>query len=503
MITYSFSDIGSDSLYEHLYKCIKNDIISGVLSAGTKLPSKRSFASNLGISTITVENAYQQLIAEGYVFSVQKKGYYVCDIDEDSVLRSGGTGAAPASRRRAASDPTSPTPLTPQPNQFATTSPRTTLAPPTNPTQPTRPIITDFTTTQTAPENFPFTIWARLLRSVISEEKEALMTPSPSAGTARLRRAICAHLRAFRGMGAAPEQIIVGAGTEYLYSLLIQLLGAQRVYAVEDPGYRKISKIYGSHGIKCRHIPLDAGGVAMPELEASGADILHISPSHHFPTGIVTPISRRYELLAWAAKSDSRYIIEDDYDSEFRLEGRPVPTLSSIDVMEKVIYMNTFSKSLTPTIRISYMVLPEHLVRSFYEKLSFYSCTVSNFEQLTLARFIEEGYFEKHINRMRTFYRNRRDELLNAISASRLAEHVQITEEDAGLHFLMKVDTKLTEQEFRREALSRGIRLAPLSDYYDDPTRAPVNTYIINYSDIQPERLKEAIEALNAAVDRR
>ncbi len=502
MITYSFSDIGSDSLYEHLYKCIKNDIISGALSAGTKLPSKRSFASNLGISTITVENAYQQLIAEGYVFSVQKKGYYVCDIDEDSVLRSGGTGAAPASRRRAASDPTSPTPPTPQPNPHAPTSPPMPLALPTNPTQPTRPIITDFTTTQTAPENFPFTIWARLLRSVISEEKEALMTPSPSAGTARLRRAICAHLRAFRGMNAAPEQIIVGAGTEYLYSLLIQLLGAQRVYAVEDPGYRKISKIYGSHGIKCCHIPLDAGGVAMQELEASGADILHISPSHHFPTGIVTPISRRYELLAWAAKSDSRYIIEDDYDSEFRLEGRPVPTLSSIDVMEKVIYMNTFSKSLTPTIRISYMVLPEHLVRSFYEKLSFYSCTVSNFEQLTMARFIDEGYFEKHINRMRTFYRNRRDEILQAIAQSPLAEHVKITEEDAGLHFLMKVDTKLTEQEFHREALSRGIRLAPLSDYYDDPGRAPVNTYIINYSDIQPERLKEAIEALNAALSR-
>lgn len=499
MITYSFSDIGSDSLYEHLYKCIKNDIINGTLSAGTKLPSKRSFASNLGISTITVENAYQQLIAEGYVFSVQKKGYYVCDIDEDSVLRSGGTGGAPASRRGAASDPTSQTPPTPRTKQNDPTSPQT---PSTDPSQPPRPITTDFATNQTAPENFPFTIWARILRSVISEEKEALMTPSPSAGTARLRRAICAHLRAFRGMNAAPEQIIVGAGTEYLYSLLIQLLGAQRVYAVEDPGYRKISKIYGSHGVKCRHIPLDAGGVAMPELEVSGADILHISPSHHFPTGIVTPVSRRYELLAWASKSDSRYIIEDDYDSEFRLEGRPIPTLSSIDVMEKVIYMNTFSKSLTPTIRISYMVLPVHLVRRFYEKLSFYSCTVSNFEQLTLASFIEEGYFEKHINRMRTLYRNRRDDILQAIAASPLAARVHITEEDAGLHFLMKVDTKLTEQEFRREALSRGIRLAPLSDYYDDPSRAPENTYIINYSDIRPERLGEAIEALNAVLDR-
>ena len=316
---------------------------------------------------------------------------------------------------------------------------------------------------------------------------------------ARLRLAISTHLHAFRGMDTAPEQIIVGAGTEYLYGLLIQLLGAERTYAVEDPGYRKISKIYGSHSVKCCHIPLDAGGIITSELEYSGADILHISPSHHFPTGIVTPISRRYELLAWAAKSDSRYIIEDDYDSEFRLEGRPVPTLSSIDVMEKVIYMNTFSKSLTPTIRISYMVLPKHLVQRFYDKLSFYSCTVSNFEQLALARFIEEGYFEKHINRMRTFYRNRRDEILRTIAESPLAKQVHITEEDAGLHFLMRVDTKLTEQEFKREALSRGIRLAPLSDYYEEPARAPLNTYIINYSDIQTENLREAADALNAA----
>lgn len=513
MITYSFSDIGSDSLYEHLYKCIKNDIINGTLSAGTKLPSKRSFARNLGISTITVENAYQQLIAEGYVFSVQKKGYYVCDIDEDSVLRSGGTGrasaktapqqAAPSSEPRyhqaAPAQGKRPHPAAP-PTHTVDLQALTAQGKRPDPTpRPTPKITADLTSTQTAPQNFPFAVWARLLRSVISEQREELMTPSPSAGTARLRRAICAHLRAFRGMNAAPEQIIIGAGTEYLYTLLIQLLGAQRVYAVEDPGYRKISKIYGSHGVKCCHIPLDAGGVATAELEASGADILHISPSHHFPTGIVTPISRRYELLAWAAKSDSRYIIEDDYDSEFRLEGRPIPTLSSIDVMEKVIYMNTFSKSLTPTIRISYMVLPEHLVRRFYEQLSFYSCTVSNFEQLTLARFIDEGYFEKHINRMRTFYRNRRDEILQAIAQSPLAQRVRITEEDAGLHFLMKIDTKLTEQEFRREALSRGIRLAPLSDYYDEPSRAPANTYIINYSDIDQEQLNKAINALNAA----
>ena len=213
-------------------------------------------------------------------------------------------------------------------------------------------------------------------------------------------------------MDVSPEQIVVGAGTDYLYGLLIQLLGHDKIYGMEEPGYQKISEVYQSHNVLCLHIPLDRQGICIDKLNASGADIVHISPSHHFPTGIITPISRRYELLGWASASDSHYIIEDDYDCEFRFMGKPIPSLQSIDVMDKVIYMNTFTKTLASTIRISYMVLPKHLMARFQQNLGFYACTVSNFEQYTLTRFIQEGHFERHINRMRNFYHSQRDLLL-------------------------------------------------------------------------------------------
>lgn len=243
------------------------------------------------------------------------------------------------------------------------------------------------------------------------------MIHSPSGGIRELREAICQYLYQFRGMKVTPEQVVVGAGTEYLYGLLIQLLGRSRRFAVENPGYRKIPMIYEKNGVSCSYIPLDAHGVRIDALTESGADILHISPSHHFPTGIITPVSRRHELLNWAAASEHRYIIEDDYDSEFRLGGRPLPTLQSIDTIEKVIYINTFTKSLSSTIRISYMILPPHLMRRFQKELGFYSCTVSNFEQYTLTRFLSEGYFEKHINRMRKYYRNQRNAILDCIKS--------------------------------------------------------------------------------------
>ena len=378
MLTYSFVDIGSDSLYEHLYKCIKNDIIKGVLKVGDKLPSKRNFAKNLNISTITVENAYAQLMSEGYIYSIPKKGFFVCDIAKNLIDNEATIKTNYKSDNKG----------------FINDS---------------RYYFADFLSNRTSKDNFPFSIWAKLMREVISEKNDELLVSSPGGGILELREAIADYLWQFRGMKVSPNQIIVGAGTEYLYGLLIQLFGRDKIFAVEDPGYKKISQIYKSNGIKCEFVPLDDEGISVKELEDREADIIHISPSHHYPTGKVMPISRRYEILGWASKSDSRYIIEDDYDCEFRLLGKPIPSMESIDVMEKVIYMNTFTKSLASTIRISYMVLPKNLLETFYSKLGFYSCTVSNFEQYTLARFIKEGYFEKHINRMRNFYRNKRD----------------------------------------------------------------------------------------------
>ena len=468
MLTYSFLDLGSDSLYEHLYKSIKNDILKGVLKTGEKLPSKRSFAKNLGVSTITVENAYGQLIVEGYIYSIPKKGYYVSDCEAGQLSRHIHIGRSPHSQGFH------------RPKEKSSG----------------KPYFADFTSNQTHSDNFPFSIWAKILRELLSSEQTALMKNSPSCGIFPLQAAIAQHLKEFRGMEISPEQIIIGAGTEYLYGLLIELLGYDKNYCVEDPGYRKISQIYTSHQVKVSHAAMDKNGIQIEELERLAAQIVHISPSHHFPTGILMPIGRRYELLGWASRDENRYIIEDDYDSEFRLSGKPVPTLQSIDVLEKVIYINTFTKTLASTIRISYMVLPMHLVRIFHEELSFYSCTVSTFEQYTLAQFIREGYFEKHINRMRNFYQKKRNLLLDAIRMSPLSDFVTISEEDAGLHFLMEIDIPIDEETFKLRAKEKGVHISSLADYYVLPPAVKRPVFLINYSSIPNEKIPEAVNRI-------
>ena len=331
MITYTFTNTGSDSLYEYLYKCIKNDILQGNIRAGEKLPSKRTFAKNLGISVITVENAYEQLIAEGYIYSIPKKGFYVTDLKKE----------VETEKKTVTKEMV---PITGGESGY----------------------FADFTSNQTQSELFPFTVWTRMIREVLGENQIQLMTNPPCGGIYPLREAIAKYLKEFRGMTVLPEQIIIGAGTEYLYGLLIQLLGTDKIYAVENPGYRKIAKIYRSWKVACEYIDMDEEGVQIGELQRKRVDILHISPSHHYPTGIVMPVSRRYELLGWAAKSNSHYIIEDDYDSELRLGGQPIPTMQSIDVSDRVIYMNTFTKTLASTVRISYMILPPPLLEQFY-----------------------------------------------------------------------------------------------------------------------------------------
>ena len=460
MLTYSFSKIGSESLYMYLYKCIREDILTGKITPGTKLPSKRSFAENLGVSVITVENAYAQLVSEGYVYALPKKGFFAANLEKST---------APQKKE----------------------SPRTQMPVPPK-------YFADFSSSRTDPQNFPFATWAKLMREIISEKSAELMVNAPCGGVFELRCAIAEHLREFRGIDADPNCIVVGAGTEYLYGLLIQLLGFDKVYALEDPGYRKIAQVYESYGVQYRFTPMDKEGIDPKALEKSGADILHISPSHHFPTGIVTPIARRYTLLDWAAQSENRYIIEDDYDSEFRLTGKPIPALQSIDSADRVIYMNTFSKSLASTIRISYMVLPKGLTERYRAQLGFYSSTVPAMEQHTLARFLDEGYFEAHINRMRKSYRAQRDAVIDTILQSPLGEHCRVSGEDAGLHFLLTIDTKCTDHVLRADAEGRGVRLSFLSDFALSPDAAKPHTLVVNYPGIDLVHLDVALNILNS-----
>ena len=360
MRTYDFENI-TIPLYEHIYKCIKEDIINGVFLAGEKLPSKRSFAENNGVSTITAQNAYEQLISEGYIFSIPKKGYYVADIRKNNI---------PENIKK--EDISSAIDLPQNGNN----------------------IEIDLSNNFTNPEMFPFSVWSKIMRRLLAEKQESLMTTVDIGGVGELRNAIAQHLKSFKGMTVDPRQIIIGAGTEYLYGLLIQLLGNDKTYCIENPGYGKLPQIYNLHKVNCCLGNIDNNGIMVEELIRNNAQIAHISPAHHFPTGITMSAPRRYEILDWANKAEDRYIIEDDYDSEFRQNGKPIPPMQSMDRNEKVIYMNTFSKSLTPTIRISYMVLPDHLIYEFYKKLGFYNFTVSTFGLYALAEFITEGYFE-------------------------------------------------------------------------------------------------------------
>ena len=460
MLTYSFekSDI---PLYEQVYQYIKSDIMNGILNPGDKLPSKRTFANNNGISTITIQNAYDQLISEGYVYTIPKKGYYVSNMEN-----------------------------------MARVPVKVDYSLDIDLPEPPREYEFDLSRNKMNPDNFPFTVWARLSRETLVDKCKELMETSPANGIQELRSAIVGHLKSFRGMLVDPNQIIIGAGTEYLYGLLVQLLGTERIYCMENPGYKKLAQIYKQYNIDCKYANMDDSGITVDSLRKTNSDVAHICPNHHFPTGITMPANRRYEVLAWANESKGRYIIEDDYDSEFRTNGKPLPTLFSIDACEKVIYMNTFSKSLTPTIRISYMILPVHLANRFYRELSFYSCTVSNFEQYTLASFIQKGYFEKHINRMRLYYSRQRRKILTCLEKSRLSDVSQIVENESGLHFLIKLETKLSEVVIKEELEKHGIRLQAVSEFFFVPSKEKEHYYIINYSNLEVEKMGQVFDKI-------
>ena len=449
MLTYELKKAPGVPLYEALYRCIRSDILSGNLKSGEKLPSKRALAQNLEVSKITVEAAYNQLLSEGYIRSEEKVGYFV-----EAVERIARPSEVFPSALSASPAPDS---------GFSGT------------------------------EHFPFSVWSRLQREVMLDYGAQLLLPLPHQGIPELRHAIASHLNAFRGMHVNPDNILIGAGTDFLYNLLIQLLGRDKIYAVEEPGYSKIRKIYAAGGVTTVSAPMDIHGVRPDAL--SDAQVLHISPSHHFPTGLVTPVSRRLELLSWATAANG-WIIEDDYDSEFRFDAHPMPAMLSLNP-DKVIYMNSFSKSLAPSIRISYMVLPSSLMALFREKLGFYSCTVPSFEQYTLARFLSRGYFEKHINRMRKFYKNRRNKLVSLLENCTFSHQLTILELDAGLHFLLQVDTTRTDRELTDLLAQSGIPIQALSEYYHD-SHFDRHQLVVNYAGLKEEIVEKALLQLES-----
>lgn len=460
MLTYMLDASARTPLYEQLYRLIRRDITTGVLKGGERLPSKRRLAEHLEISRITVETAYSQLLAEGYITAEPRRGYFV-----QQALIMPQHPAAPAR----------PLPQADPPARFRF----------------------DFKTNTVDIDCFPFSTWARLSRTVLTDYADRLLHEPPPQGVAELRTAICRYLLDFRGLEVPEEQVIVGAGSEYLLHLLIRLLGCSRPYALENPGYRKLYQIFEANGAAVCPVGLDAGGLRADHLRDAGA--VYLTPSHHFPTGVVMPVPRRMQLLQWAAERPERYLIEDDYDSEFRYSSRPMPALKELDRLDRVIYLNTFAKSLAPSLRIGYMVLPAPLMARFRERFSLYSSSVPAFEQHTLARFLESGAFERHISRSRNVYKGRLDALLSALQQSPLAPFLEIHGAEAGLHILVHVKNGLCEEELLQRAEAKGVRVYGLSAYYAPGTRPEQATVILGYAGIASENFREAVQLLSEA----
>ena len=464
---------GDLSLYEYLYRCIRHDIAHGKVEPGQKLPSKRALAKQLGVSLITIEAAYDQLVAEGYIRSRERCGYYACDLAPAAKIEEPGsaqhrteTTIAPARRERdnhAAG--LNNQQLLSQEKGRLEDSPghRPTVNPDTQPAGPTA-LLADFTHSTLATTMLPYSAWAKAVRQTLSDESAASLAEAASAaGSPELRSAIADHLRQYRGMDVSPDQVVIGAGSQTLYQLLVQLLGRTRRYAVEDPGYPLLTRMYEQQDAQVAHIGLDDSGIDIDALETSDASVAHIMPSHQFPTGIVTTAARRRELLNWAREGD-RYLIEDDYDSEFRMAGRPIPSLFGIDAAERVLYLNSFAKSLGAAFRMAYLVLPPQLAQRFRKQLGFYANTVSPLDQLALARFIEQGHYDRHVNRLRTHARKTQDALVNALREA-FGERIAFAGLNDGLHFIMQLESERGEREFATAAETAGIRIAPLSSF--------------------------------------
>ena len=455
----------SKPLYEQLYEHLAGQIRSGRLRKGDKLPSKRSLAGHLAVAVNTVDTAYQMLVAEGYLEARPKSGFFVLEY-ADMLPR-----AAQGLEEASAGPAETPGP----PPRF------------------------DLSTGAVDTALFPFRTWGRLQKELLYNGAE-LLRHGHRQGDMELRRELAEYLRSYRGVVCTPEQIVVGAGVEYLLGLLAQLLRGSAA-AVENPGYDRPRTILENNGISCRCVDIDSGGLSPAGLEESGADLCYVTPSHHFPTGVTMPVGRRAQLLRWAAGRPGRYILEDDYDAEFRFDVRPLPSLQGMaGGAGRVVYLCTFSKSLAPSIRIACMVLPGELLERYREAFGTYSNTVSRFEQQTLRRFLEGGYFTRHLARMRSAYKGRMETLAAALEEEFGRENIRLAGRHTGLHLLLTLPGGPGEKEMAASALREGVRVRGLSEYYmERRERCPENCVILGYAGLRDEDIPELAGALKRA----
>lgn len=442
-------------LYKQLYNFIIREIKLGNLKENEKLPSKRALSNHLNISQNTIETAYEMLSMEGYIKSVPRSGFYVCKFEK----------------------------LDTKDIKFFN-----------------QPIVDekiykyDFSTNIVDTSSFPYTTWAKITKEIMYNHPE-LLQHGHRQGDLCLRNSLSKYLHEFRGVNCIPEQIVIGAGMEYLISLITEILDKQSIYAFENPGYYKIYKIIKNNDRHTNIINLDNSGMDIDLLKRSNSNVVYITPSNQFPMNIVMPITRRIEILNWANKVNG-FVIEDDYNSEFNFNGKPIPSLQGLDENDKVIYIGTFSRSIAPSIRVAYMVLPISLLEIYQRNFSFYSSTVSRIEQHTICKFIDDGHFSRHLNRMKNIYKKRKEILIDIIK-SILLNKVQIVGENGGLHLLLKIINGFNERTLIENAKKVGIRINGLSNYYIEEQNLYDNIIVLGYSGIETEKLEQAINLLN------
>lgn len=446
---------GDAPLYDQLYRHIAGAVQSGALSPGARLPSKRRMCALAGVSMSTVEAAYSLLAAEGYVLARPRSGYVCAHL-------------------------LPPVPSAPIP-------------PPEPSAPPPSPWAFDCSTSAVDVSAFPFSSWARITKEAVYENP-GLLQRGHSQGDAPLRSALGSLLAQYRGVRCSPEQVVVGPGADYLLSLLLQLLPEHRAVALEDPGYPAAYAAAALHGRRAVPIPVDGEGMCPDALADSGAGMAYVTPSHQFPLGVSMPAGRRSRLLHWAASAPDRWIIEDDYDSEFRWSSRPIPAMQGLDRAGRVVYLGTFSRSIAPAIRAAYLILPPSLLERYRRTFSHGACAVSRFEQESLRRFLAQGLYGRHLRRTGNLYRKKCALFAGALSA---IPGASVSGAEAGLHFLLTLP-RYSEEELTARAAEKSVRVYPLSRYCHTVPPKP-STVVLGFAGLSEDQLRRAAELLGEA----
>lgn len=423
-----------------IYEYFKNEIINGTYKANTKLPSKRNLAKEYKISLNTVDNAYSKLLEEGFIYSKERQGFFVSDVGELYVLDSK----------------------------------------PIHITKEEENIEYDFSYSGVS-EEFPYKIFKKISSNIF--DNKDILEKVDYQGYLPLRTQISEYLDKSRGFKADPSQIVISSGSEYLFQIIFKLISGK--FGIEDPGYNMLSNIMDTNDINYEFIPVDKNGMDLTKLKKSKSDFCVITPAHQFPTGVIMNMQRRVELLNM---KKIKYVIEDDYDSEFKYSKRPVPALKSIDVNDKVIYIGSFSKSISPSFRVSFMVLPFDLVEKYNKIFKFFICPVSIMVQKMLTTFIETGEFEKHLNRMRKIYSKKRQLLIDMLSERK---DITIRGADAGLHVVLEYPKNYSEEYIVKKAKEKKIKVYGLSSY---GTKREIPSILLGFATLSEEKLKEGVK---------